>query len=181
MTVTSNKSKHLFIENELKKLNTFDLSYFRGKNYFGKDSKNYLVFEASLQYIDLNDGSRPYNAISSWESKVKSKQVIKPPRSNKNIIYPMVEEIATKEKIKLNGSCLIQHQITYTPKTIVNMYIVYEITKKNSISSYPTLENCLFGAVKLTKNPVFDKYKFSGYGIGLDRRGQFSFGDLVKM
>ena len=28
-----------------------------------------------------------------------------------------------------------------------------------------------------TKNPDIDKYKYSGYGIGLDRRGQFSFGD----
>ena len=32
--VTSNKSKHLLVENELKKLKTFDLSYFLGKNYF---------------------------------------------------------------------------------------------------------------------------------------------------
>ena len=45
------------------------------------------------------------------------------------------------------------------------------------ISSYQTLENCLFGAVKLTKNPDIDKYKYSGYGIGFDRRGEFSFGD----
>ena len=36
--VTSNKSKHLLVENEPKKLKTFDLSYFKGKNYFkGKD------------------------------------------------------------------------------------------------------------------------------------------------
>ena len=34
--VTKNKSKHLLVENELKKLKTFDLSYFRGKNYFLK-------------------------------------------------------------------------------------------------------------------------------------------------
>ena len=54
---------HLLVQNEVKKLKTFDLSYFRDKNYFGNDSKNYLVFEASLQYIDLNDDSPPYNAI----------------------------------------------------------------------------------------------------------------------
>ena len=34
---------------------------------------------------------------------------------------------------------------------------------------------CLFGAVTLTKNGDFDKYKYSGYGIGLDRRSSFSF------
>ena len=32
--VTLNKSKHLLVENELKKLETFDAVYFRGKNYF---------------------------------------------------------------------------------------------------------------------------------------------------
>ena len=35
----------------------------------------------------------------------------------------------------------------------------------------------MFGAVKLTKNSNIDKYKYSGYGIGIDRRGEFSFGD----
>ena len=35
----------------------------------------------------------------------------------------------------------------------------------------------MLGSVKLTKNPDIDKYKYSGYGIGFDRRGEFSFGD----
>ena len=39
------------------------------------------------------------------------------------------------------------------------------------------LENCLFGAVSLTKNPDIDQYKYSGYGIGFDRHGEFSFGN----
>ena len=34
----------------------------------------------------------------------------------------------------------------------------------------------MFGSVKLTKNPDIDKYKYSGYGIGFDRKGPFSFG-----
>ena len=32
--ITSNKTKHLLVENELKKLKTFDLSYCKGKNHF---------------------------------------------------------------------------------------------------------------------------------------------------
>ena len=43
--ITSNKTKHLLIENELKKLKPFDLSYFKGKSHFEKDgTQNYLVF-----------------------------------------------------------------------------------------------------------------------------------------
>ena len=39
---------------------------------------------------------------------------------------------------------------------------------------YPTFENSLFGAAKLFKNADIDKYKYSRYGIRLDRRGIFS-------
>ena len=47
----------------------------------------------------------------------------------------------------------------------------------SSNDSDPTLKNCLFGAVTLTKNADIEKYGYSGYGIGFDRRGSFSFPD----
>ena len=43
------------------------------------------------------------------------------------------------------------------------------------IKLYPTLKNCLFVAVTLNKNADIDKYGYSGYRIGFDRRGSFSF------
>ena len=71
-----------------------------------------------------------------------------------------------------------QDKITYTHGKIVNIYTVYEINKKdNTIISDLTLENCLFGAVTLTKNVNIDRYGYSGYGIGFDRKGIFSFSD----
>ena len=33
----------------------------------------------------------------------------------------------------------------------------------------------MFGAVTLTKNTDIDKYRYSGYGIGFDKRSSFSF------
>ena len=39
----------------------------------------------------------------------------------------------------------------------------------------PALKNCLFGPVTLTKNANIDKYGYSGYGTGFDRRESFSF------
>ena len=50
-----------------------------------------------------------------------------------------------------------------------------EITIDNTTSSDPILENCLFGAVTLTKNTVIYKYKYSGQGNVFDRRSNFSF------
>ena len=54
---------------------------------------------------------------------------------------------------------------------------MYEISKSYIISSYPKLENCLFGTVSLTKIADIDQYKYSGYGTGIDRHGEFSFGN----
>ena len=51
--ITSNKTKHVLVENEFKELKTFDSSYFIGKNYFEEDgTQNYLVFNLN-QYADI--------------------------------------------------------------------------------------------------------------------------------
>ena len=62
-------------------------------------------------------------------------------------------------------------------RNVVNIYIVYEITSDYKDINYPTLENCLFGSVKLTKNADIDKYRYFGYGIGFDRQSSFSIGN----
>ena len=52
--ITSNKTKHLLVENELKKLKTFDSSYFTGKSHFEEDgSQNYLVFQPIDRYFKM--------------------------------------------------------------------------------------------------------------------------------
>ena len=61
------------------------------------------------------------------------------------------------------------------PKNVVNIYIVYELDAAGSNINGPTLKNCLFGAVTLTKNTDIDKYGYSGYGIGFDRKSSLSF------
>ena len=91
-------------------------------------------------------------------------------------ITPELSYYDSKVGVKFSGSCLKQDKATYSHGTIANIYTVYEISKNYNISSYPTLENCLFGAVSLTKYADIDKYKYSGYGIGFDRKGEFSFG-----
>ena len=58
---------------------------------------------------------------------------------------------------------------------MVNIYNVYELRVSSSNFDDPTLKSCLFGAVTLTKNADIDKYWYSGYGIGFDRRRIFSF------
>ena len=46
------KTEHLLVENELRKLKTLDSSYFRGRNGFeDDDTQNYLVFQPELKYF----------------------------------------------------------------------------------------------------------------------------------
>ena len=80
-----------------------------------------------------------------------------------------------KIRVKFDRGCLKQDQAKLLHGEVVNIYIIYF-----DISSYPTLENRLFGAIKLTKNTDIDKYGFSSYGIGFDRPGSFSFGNGVS-
>ena len=84
----------------------------------------------------------------------------------------------SKTRVKFNGSCLTQNKTIFYHIKIA-IYIAYELILHNSDSNYPTLENCLFGAVKLTRGTNIDNHKYFGYGIGFDRKGVFSIGDDV--
>ena len=97
----------------------------------------------------------------------------------KKMLNLSVDYVGTKARVKVNEDCLKQDKISFDHGKIVNIYIAYEIEKSVNISSYPTLENCLFGAAKLTKHVDVDLYKYSGYGIGFDRKGSYSIGDEV--
>ena len=99
-----------------------------------------------------------------------SDESIKSPSAPNNILDPSLDYLDSKVRVKFNLSCLKQDKIIYAHKTMVNIHIAYEISKNVNIISYSTLENCLFGAVKLTKNVDIDEYKYSEYGIGLDRK-----------
>ena len=116
------------------------------------------------------------DCVSSWKSKGLSTETITSLSAPNNFLNPSLNYLDTKIKVRFSGSCLKQDKITYTHRKIVNIYIVYEINIKDSMtSSDPTLENCLFGAVTLNKNVNIDQYGYSGYGIGFDRRSSYSF------
>ena len=65
--LTKNKTKHLLVEKELKKLKTLDLSYFGGKSYFEDNggAQNTLIFQTIQKHFNL---SNVYQ-ISKWKSK----------------------------------------------------------------------------------------------------------------
>ena len=162
--ITAKKTKHF--------LNDNDLSYYRGKQYFdeGSGKQNYLVFLPIGKYFKLSSVVGVIGSVLSWQSKGLSNESIKPPTTSNNSLNPRLSYNDTKIKVQFTGSCLKQTKFTFTHKKVVNIYVVYELGACSSHDSDPTIKYCLFGAVTLTKNADIEKYKYSGYGIGFDRR-----------
>ena len=68
--IALNKTKHLVVGNEFKKLEIFDSIYFRGKSHFEKDgTQNYLAFQPMYWYFKRVVGVGTGNYIYLWKSK----------------------------------------------------------------------------------------------------------------
>ena len=108
--------------------------------------------------------------VSSWKRKgLSDEKIISTTMSTDKSATKTIYDNA-RIKVTFNGDLLKQKQVTYNHGPIVNIYIAYG-TISDTKTSNITLENCLFGVVKLTKNADVNKYKFSGYGSGFDSRG----------
>ena len=126
--ITQNKTKHLLVVNEFKKLKTFDSSYFIGKSPFEEDGANkYLVFQPIKTYSKLNTNTL---YISLWQSKGLSTETIDLPTTS---LSPLIDYVGNKIRVKFIGSCLKQsNKLTYTQKATVNIYIFYELDASSS-------------------------------------------------
>ena len=144
------------------------------KNSFdAKDgTQAYLIFQPVYKYFKFITNT---NYISSWKSKELSDESIKFFPTSDNSLGPLIVYYDYNIRLKFNGSILRQPKVTYTHGKIVNIYIVYELSASSSNDDDPTLINCVFGAVTLTKNADIEKYKYSGNKIGFGRRTSFSF------
>ena len=95
-------AKIIELENNIKKLETFDSSYFRGKIHFEEDGvQNYLVFELIIRYFRING-----KYILSRKSKGLSDETITPYATSDNSLTPMIDHCGTKIRLKLYKSCL---------------------------------------------------------------------------
>ena len=77
--------------------------------------------------------------------------------------------------VKLAGAYFKQTKlICPNNNNVINIYIVYRIKLIFRLSDY-TVQNALFGGVKIAKNATdTSKDKYEGYGICLDKGGTFS-------
>ena len=120
--VAKNKTKNESIENEFKKLKTFDLRCFIGESHFEEDgAQNYLVFQSVHRYFKITNTKY----ISSWKSKGLSDETITPYATSDNSLTPLIDYYGSKVRAKFNKSCLKQpNKFTHDYGSTVNIYIV---------------------------------------------------------
>ena len=154
-------AKIIELENNIKKLQTFDSSYFIGKNKSEEDgAQTYLVFQPIFRYFKIIANTK---FISSWKPKGLSDETITLYATSDNSLTPLIDHYGSKVRVKFNKGCLKQsNNLTYDYGSRVNIYIVYELGASSSKDSDPTLKSYLSGAVTSTKDADIEKYGYSG-------------------
>ena len=84
--------------------------------------------------------------------------------------------------VKFNGNYFVQNKVLHlNNNNVVNIYIVYKLdTINNTRNTDYTIQNALFGALKITKIDDISKIKYEGYGICFDEGGTFTKGNITN-
>ena len=116
--ITSNKTKYLLVENQLKKLKLFDLGYLIGKSHFDEDrAQNYLVFQPILSYFTLKS-----ICITKWKSEELSNETPEVVSKTSNTLTASVNYYGDKVRLRVTGSVFQQKTVTYNHLKVVNLW-----------------------------------------------------------
>ena len=100
--------------------------------------------------------------------------------NNFNNVSPTLLKQDNKIGVTFTGNYMKPNKTGYAYGSIVNIYIAYELKYRTISSPDFTVQNGLFGAVKITKYVDTSNYKYSGYGICFDAENDFSFGNITN-
>ena len=182
--VTNNKSKDLLLDNELKKLKTLVGSSAKIKfdevqkeNIFNRGffyylQQSYLVYECKMDSFNFTS-----KKISEWKST--GIFIYSDDSSMKGI-----EDTKTKlpefkndgrMHVYLRGNHFQQNNVIIpNNNNVINIYVVYKLDPISSTRNTDyTIQNALFGAMKITKNADYSKNNYTGYGLCFDEGGEF--------
>ena len=182
--VTNNKSKDLLLDNELKKLKTLidstakikfdevqkENSFNRGFFYYLQQS--YLVYECKMDSFNFNS-----KKISKWKSTgifiYSDDSSMKGVEDTKTNLPELKND--RRMHVYLQGNHFQQNDVIIpNNNNVINIYVVYKLdpTSLTRNTDY-TIQNALFGAMKITKNTDFSKNNYTGYGLCCDEGSEF--------
>ena len=175
--ISSNKTKHVVAENELKRLQTFDSSLFISQSYFNNDGAQVYLILQSLYYTLKRLGDT--EKVLSWKSEGLSAEKLTTPSTTDNSLSPSIKWYENSNFCLIfKGSCLKQKNRNFYSskcnKFFYCLWIRYIVTR---FKFWFYFKGLLIGGVKLAKTAHPDKYVYSGCGIGFDSRSEFSLTD----
>ena len=97
-------------------------------------------------------------------------------------LLPIVEDNGNIN-VEFNYNYFVQNKVLHpSNNTVVNIYIVYRLDKiSNTRNTDYTIQNALFGAVKITTNTTdISKNRYKGYELCFDEGGTFTKGDITN-
>ena len=99
--------------------------------------------------------------------------------NNSKNVSPTLLNQSNRLGVTFSGSYMKQSKLGYAHGSFVNIYIVYELKIRRISNPDFTVQNCLFGAIKVTKDVDTSNYKYSGYGICFDGESDITNGKNV--
>ena len=147
------------------------------KGYYYCNQQSYCLFEPNSKSLTKN-GVDIHEWISTGiHNGSNNTDLFSVNNSNNN--SPTFLNKNNRLIVTFNGNCMKQNKLGYAHGKIVNLYIVYELKNRRVDTLDFTVQNGLFGAVKVTKNANTSHYKYEGYGICFDGESSFSFGNRI--
>ena len=166
--VTRNSTDILGFESKLKQEeDTIDdlereASFFRGNYYYNQQS--YFLFKPKSKSCNRTGG-----VINSWISTGihndgKNSDLFSVQNSS-NVLPKLINQ-NNRFGVLIEGSYMKENKLDYFHNSVVNIYIVYKLNRTdNNRNTDFTIQNALFGAVKINKNSNSSHNKYHGYGI----------------
>ena len=171
------------LENRLKQKedivneNQRELSFNRGFFYYLQQS--YLVYECKVNSFAFNG-----KKITNWKStgifNYSDYYAVNGIEDTKTNLLLLKNNKETY--VLLQGNYFQQNNEIIIPnnnENVINVYVVYKLDPISSTRNADyTIQNALFGAMKITKNADYSKNNYTGYGLCFDEGGEF--GHTVK-
>ena len=145
-------------QDKITKLQGFDSRYFSSKSLFEDDeTQNCLVFQPMHRYLKKSGDT---DQFSAWKSKGLSDESINHPTTSNNSLAPSLNPLDVRTRVKSDGICLKEDEVTFTHGNLVNIYIVCETNLLPFRRGDFTLGNPSFGSIRLVKNTDKSKCKY---------------------
>ena len=142
------------------------------EDFFSYTQNSNLVYECKVNSMKFD-----ISGISEWKPKdiydSLNKNVLNSVRNTKTVSPNIKKNTNGQLYVSFNGNYFKQDPITI-PNNVINIYVVCKLDPISSTRNTDyTIQNALFGAMKITKNTDSSKNNYTGYGLCFDEGSEF--------